>query len=133
MINQTNIAVVGAHLTGQTLNHQLTDLGATLVRSCLTAPCYRLYALAGQIPKPGLIRQVAGGYAIELEIWQISITGFGQFISQIPAPLGIGTLLIEDNTTVQGFICESYAIADAPEISHLGGWRAYLVQQKQLQ
>jgi allophanate hydrolase len=126
MINQTHIAVVGAHLTGQPLNHQLTDLNATLVRSCLTAPCYRLYALAGKIPKPGLIRQVTGGYAIELEIWQISIAGFGQFITQIPAPLGIGTLLIEDNTTVQGFICEPYAIVDAPEISHLGGWRAYL-------
>jgi allophanate hydrolase len=133
MIDQTNIAVVGAHLTGQPLNHQLTDLGATLVQSCFTAPCYRLYALAGQIPKPGLIRQVTGGYSIELEIWQISIAGFGQFITQIPAPLGIGTLLIEDNTTVQGFICEPYAIANAPEISHLGGWRAYLAQQQRLQ
>lgn len=129
MNNQTNIAVVGAHLTGQPLNHQLTDLNATLIRICKTAPCYRLYALAGQIPKPGLIRQVTGGYSIELEIWQISIAGFGQFITQIPAPLGIGTLLIADNTTVQGFICESYAIADAPEISHLGGWRAYLATE----
>lgn len=129
MNNQTNIAVVGAHLTGQPLNHQLTDLDAVLIRKCQTAPCYRLYALAGQVSKPGLIRQMTGGYAIELEIWQISIAGFGQFITQIPAPLGIGTLLMEDNTTVQGFICESYAIADAPEISHLGGWRAYLAQQ----
>jgi allophanate hydrolase len=130
MNNQTNIAVVGAHLTGQPLNHQLTDLDAILVRVCQTAPCYRLYALAGQIAKPGLIRQIDNGYAIELEIWQISIAGFGQFITQIPAPLGIGTLLIADHTTVQGFICESYAIVDAPDISHLGGWRAYLAQSE---
>jgi allophanate hydrolase len=129
MITQTNIAVVGAHLTGQPLNHQLTDLGATLVRSSLTAPCYRLYAIAGKIPKPGLIRQVTGGYAIELEIWEMSVASFGQFITQIPAPLGIGTLLLADNSTVQGFICEPYAIADAPDISHLGGWRAYLAQR----
>jgi allophanate hydrolase len=128
MNNQTNIAVVGAHLTGQPLNHQLTDLDAVFVRTCQTAPYYRLYALAGQIPKPGLIRQVTGGHSIELEIWQISLAGFGQFITQIPAPLGIGTLLIADNTTVQGFICEPYAIVDAPDISHLGGWRAYLAQ-----
>jgi allophanate hydrolase len=126
MTTKTNIAVVGAHLTGQPLNYQLTDLGATFGRACCTASCYRLYALAGSIPKPGLIRQVSGGYAIELEIWEISLAGFGQFITQIPAPLGIGTLVLADDTTVQGFICETYAIANAPDISHLGGWRAYL-------
>ena len=60
------------------------------------------------------------------------MAGFGQFVTQIPAPLGIGTLLLADQTTVQGFICEPYAIADAPEISHLGGWRAYLAQQQLL-
>jgi allophanate hydrolase len=126
MTTKTNIAVVGAHLTGQPLNYQLTDLGATFGRACCTARCYRLYALAGSIPKPGLIRQVSGGYAIELEIWEISLAGFGEFVTQIPAPLGIGTLVLEDDTTVQGFICEAYAIANAPDISHLGGWRAYL-------
>jgi allophanate hydrolase len=126
MTTKTNIAVVGAHLRGQPLNYQLTDLGATFRRACRTASCYRLYALAGAIPKPGLIRQVSGGYAIELEIWEISLAGFGQFITQIPAPLGIGTLVLEDDTTVQGFICETYAIANAPDISHLGGWCAYL-------
>ncbi len=129
MTNQTKIAVVGAHLTGQALNYQLTQLGASLLKTCQTAPYYRLYALAGQIPKPGLIRQATGGYSIELEIWEISTAGFGQFITQIPAPLGIGTLLLTGNETVQGFICESYAIADAPDISELGGWRAYLAQR----
>ena len=39
------VVVVGAHLDGQPLNHQLVDLGATLVRACATAPAYRLYAL----------------------------------------------------------------------------------------
>jgi allophanate hydrolase len=130
MTNQTKIALVGAHLSGQPLNYQLTELGASLLKTCQTDACYRLYALAGKIPKPGLIRQTTGGYAIELEVWEISIAGFGQFITQIPAPLGIGTLTLENNETVQGFICESYAIADAPDISHLGGWRAYLAQCK---
>ena len=50
-----NIAVVGAHLTGQPLNFQLTERGATLVRAARTAPDYRLYALKGTVPpKPGL-------------------------------------------------------------------------------
>jgi allophanate hydrolase len=128
MTNQTKIAVVGAHLSGQPLNYQLTELGARLLKTCQTAAFYRLYVLAGKIPKPGLIRQTTGGYAIGLEVWEISTAGFGQFITQIPAPLGIGTLTLENNETVQGFICESYAIADAPDISHLGGWRVYLSQ-----
>ena len=51
------LAVVGAHLSGQPLNHQLTQLNARLVRACRTAPIYRLYALANTKPaKPGLVR-----------------------------------------------------------------------------
>jgi allophanate hydrolase len=33
--------------------------------------------------------------------------------------------VLEDGSTVQGFLCEPYAVADAIDISHLGGWRAY--------
>jgi allophanate hydrolase len=29
---------------------------------------------------------------------------------------------------VSGFLCEAYALVDAPEITHLGGWRAYIAQ-----
>ena len=31
-----------------------------------------------------------------------------------------------DGTEVQGFSCEELATSDAPEITHHGGWRAYL-------
>jgi len=123
------IAVVGAHLTGQPLNHQLTDEQATLVRNCRTSPIYKLYALTGgAIPKPGLMRQAEGvvGYKIEVEVWQIPPAGFGRFVANIPSPLGIGTLVLEDGEEVKGFICEPFAIIDAPEISHFGGWRSYL-------
>src|ERR1700756_1102176 len=39
------IAVVGAHLSGLPLNHQLTGRGAKLIETTETAPEYRLYAL----------------------------------------------------------------------------------------
>lgn len=131
-LERVKVAVVGAHLTGQPLNYQLTDEGATLVRACNTSPIYRLYALTGgTIPKPGLIRQREGGSAIAVEVWELAIAGYGRFVAQIPSPLGIGTLVLEDGETVQGFICESYAVADARDISHLGGWRAYLDQMRQ--
>src|SRR5690606_32499786 len=49
------VAVVGAHLTGMPLNFQLTRRDAVLVSQTLTAPTYRLHALAGSVPpKPGL-------------------------------------------------------------------------------
>lgn len=44
----------------------------------------------------------------------------------VKEPLGIGDVLLEDNTTVKGFIGETYAVAAAPEITSYGGWRAYL-------
>jgi hypothetical protein len=76
--------VVGAHLSGLPLNHQLTELGATLVEATRTAPLSRLYALAGTIPpKPGLVRAQAGdGHCIEVEVWAISHAGLGRLIAQ---------------------------------------------------
>jgi len=122
------IAVVGAHLTGQPLNGQLTERGARLVRTCLTAPEYRLYALKGTVPaKPGLARVAKdAGHAIEIEVWEMPLEAFGGFVKLIPPPLGIGTLHLEDGTSVKGFICEPIALASAEDISRFGGWRPYL-------
>jgi allophanate hydrolase len=123
---RVKIAVVGAHLSGEPLNYQLIEGGGILVRACRTSPIYKLYALTGTaLGKPGLVRQIEGGSAIEVEVWELSIAAFGGFVAKIPPPLGIGTLVLEDGSTVQGFLCEPYAVADAIDISHLGGWRAY--------
>jgi allophanate hydrolase len=116
------LAVIGAHLSGMPLNHQLTERRARLVRKARTAPTYRLYALEG---KPGLVRADAGG-AIELEVWELEPREFGGFVAQIPAPLGIGTLELEDGEQVKGFLCEPYAVRGRPDITQFGGWRAYL-------
>jgi allophanate hydrolase len=122
------LAVVGAHLSGMPLNHQLTDIGAVLVRKAKTAPCYRLFALPGTVPpKPGLVRvSDPTGVAIELEVWEMSLEAFGGFVAAIPPPLGIGTVLLDDGQAVQAFLCESYAVEGARDISKFGGWRAFL-------
>jgi allophanate hydrolase len=125
------VAVLGAHLTGQPLNHQLTSRSATLIKTTRTAPVYKFYALANTTPaKPGLIRvEGEGGYGIEVEVWEMAVTNFGSFVGEIPPPLGIGTLELEDGELVKGFICEGFAIAGAKDISHLGGWRNYINSQ----
>jgi allophanate hydrolase len=120
------IAVVGAHLTGMPLNHQLTDVGGRLLRETTTEPAYRLYALDGTVPpKPGLVR-AADGAAIKVEIWALPEAAFGRFVTAIPAPLGIGKLTLADGNAVSGFLCEAYALTTAKDITHFGGWRAYI-------
>lgn len=122
------LAVVGAHLTGEPLSRELTERGARLVRAARTASVYRLYALAGAGPrKPGLVRVEEGaGASVEVEVWTLSEAAFGSFVAAVPPPLAIGTLLLEDGAVVKGFLCESYAVAGAEDISRYGGWRAYL-------
>jgi allophanate hydrolase len=128
------VAVVGAHLSGLPLNHQLTSRNARLLRTCRTAAAYRLYALPDSSPpKPGMVRvsgkNAAGpseGAAIEVEVWQMAESQFGGFVAGIPAPLGIGTLTLEDGSEVKGFVCEHHALVAARDISAFGGWRSYL-------
>jgi allophanate hydrolase len=127
--DRVRLAVMGAHLSGQPLNHQLLTRQAKLVRSCRTAGRYRLYALAGTVPpKPGLLRvaEQDGGMPVDVEVWEMTAENFGTFVASIPPPLGIGTIELEDGTVVKGFICEPYAIANARDITHHGGWRQYL-------
>ncbi|OZI67820.1 allophanate hydrolase [Bordetella genomosp. 4] len=120
------VAVVGAHLRGMPLNHQLTSRHARFVEATHSAPTYRLYALANSTPaKPGMAR-VSDGAAIALELWELSHTAFGEFVAEIPPPLGIGTLELADGRLVKGFICEPCGIAGARDITEFGGWRAYL-------
>jgi allophanate hydrolase len=121
------VAVLGAHLSGQPLNWQLTQRGARLLKTCRTAPGYRFYALEGAIPKPGLIRQEGfTGPGIEVEIWAVPEDRFGGFVAAVPPPLGIGNATLDNGDTVKCFICEPYALANAREITHFGGWRKYL-------
>lgn len=124
------LAVCGAHMSDLPLNWQLTDLGATFVRKTKTSPDYKFYALAGGPPeRPGLVRtNDADKGAIVLEVWSLPKTAFGTFIVGIPSPLGIGTLTLEDGSSVKGFICEAAGTAGGTDITALGDWRTYLAQ-----
>jgi allophanate hydrolase len=124
------VAVCGAHMQGLPLNPQLTERGARLVHRGHTARHYRLYALPGGPPaRPGLVRAERGG-AIEVEVWEMPAERFGSFVDAIPQPLGIGTIELDDGSTVRGFLCEAYAVAGAHDITSLGGWRAYLASER---
>jgi allophanate hydrolase len=123
------LAVVGAHLSGLPLNGQLTERGASLLEATTTAPRYRLHALPGTTPpKPGLVRAAArdAGHAIAVEVWEMPQRAVGSFLALIPPPLGLGSIELADGRWVHGFLCESQALAEAPDVSAFGGWRAYM-------
>ncbi len=124
------IVVVGAHLTGMPLNHQLTQGGGVHLKTCHTAPGYRLYVLPDTVPaKPGLVRDPAyRGGGLEVEVWGLPPAAFAAFVNAIPAPLGVGKITLDDGTSASGFLCEPYAIVGAREITELGGWRAYITE-----
>ncbi|EAT13201.1 allophanate hydrolase [Bermanella marisrubri] len=122
-----DVMVCGAHLDGLPLNWQLKERNAQFKKATRTAPCYRMYALAGGPPfRPGLVLDEANGTHIECEIWSVPKQEFGSFVAGIPAPLGIGKVKLEDGSVVSGFICEPYGISDAKDITEFGGWRAYM-------
>lgn len=148
-VDETQLAVCGLHMKGQRLEHQLTSLGATFNRNCRSSPVYELYAItdsANNTCKPGMIAVGhAKGKGIEVDIWNVPVQSLGQFLMQIPAPLGLGTLFLDDGSAVKGFICEGYVASlssqvtrniDMPgqssltveNITHFKSWKQYLNQ-----
>jgi allophanate hydrolase len=52
---------------------------------------------------------------------------FGTFIATLPQPMCIGKVELSDGSQVSGFLCEPTALKNAVDITHFGGWRAYLM------
>ncbi|MDY7103057.1 MAG: allophanate hydrolase [Actinomycetota bacterium] len=124
------LAVAGAHLDGQPLNHQLTDRRAVLEARTTTAPAYRMVAIDGPVAKPGVYRvDPAEGEALEVEVWALDPAGFGTFVAEVPPPLAIGTVELADGSEVPGFVCEPRAIDGATDITRFGGWRGWLASR----
>jgi allophanate hydrolase len=125
------IVVCGAHMSGLPLNRQLTDLGATLALKTRTSAHYRLHALtAFDPPRPGLVRDPVHGSSIEVEVWDLPAGQLGEFFGNIPAPLSLGRVELADGRRECGFLCEPHALDGAPDISALGGWRAWLAARR---
>ena len=120
-----DLLVVGAHLSGQPLNHELLAAGGTLVRARATAACYRLFALDTAPPKPGLVRQSEGGESIAGEVWRLPAAGFARFMAGLAAPMAVGRVFLDDGRDVLGFLCEPAAADAADDITGYGGWRAW--------
>lgn len=128
-LQTVKLAVVGAHLKDMPLHWQLTSREAKFIGSFETASNYRLYAMADSVPpKPALVHSDDGG-AIAVEVYELGVAEFGSFVVDVPAPLAIGTVTLADGSSVKGFVSEPRASAGAEDITHLGGWRAYIASR----
>lgn len=129
-----DLVVCGAHMAGLPLNGQLIERGGVLVECTTTAPCYRLYALAGGPPaRPAMVRDDVAGRAIEVEVWSLPMASVGSFLVGIPSPLGLGRVELAGGDWMVGFICAAGALhLDGParDVSEYGGWRRWLEQQQ---
>ncbi|GAA0253840.1 allophanate hydrolase [Cryptosporangium japonicum] len=120
-----DLFVVGAHLSGHPLNHQLVSAGGSCLGPAATTADYRLYALDTVPPKPGLLRRDDGA-AITGEVWRLPAAGFGTFVAGLPQPMTIGAVTLADGRTVRGFLAEPIATRDATDITAHGSWPSAL-------
>lgn len=123
--SRVELAVFGAHMRGMPLNGQLLSLGGEWVRDARTAPRYRMVVLPNG--RPGVFRVNAGGRALTLELWRLPTAAVGALLEQIPAPLALGKVELEDGREVTGFLVKATAVESARDITDCGGWRAYLL------
>lgn len=127
--NEILVGVCGAHMSDLPLNWQLTDLNASFIKQSKTKKGYRLFVLENKNPiRPGMMFDNTSSSQIEVEVWSMPVENFGKFMKQITSPLGIGTVFLEDETSVYGFLCESDYLKDAKEISELKSWSVFLCQ-----
>ncbi|MDE1570716.1 allophanate hydrolase [Aquabacter sediminis] len=121
-----DVCVFGAHLSGMKLNGEILELGGRFVAVARTAPAYRMWLLKGEVARPGVLRVTQGGAALEGEVWSLPVESIGRLLARIPAPLGLGSVELEDGRHVTGFLAEASGTQGCTDITIFGGFRAYV-------
>lgn len=121
------LAVNGTLMRGLELNANLINVGAQFVREATTDPYYRLWSIDDR--HPAMMRVAQGGTAVALEIWAVPAQAIATILQQEPPGLCIGFITLADGTTMLGVLGEAYLCERGLEITHFGGWRAYIASK----
>lgn len=116
------LAVCGLHKKEFPLEYQLIEKGAYYRERTQTAARYRLCKLPTEPAKPGLYEVPENGAHIEVDLYEVPIGNMGSFLMQVPKPLTIGTIALEDGRMVKGFLCEEYSTREGIDITQQGKW-----------
>ncbi|WP_024819021.1 allophanate hydrolase [Arthrobacter sp. 31Y] len=119
------LVVVGAHRKGQPLAAELERRGAFWDGRVITAARYRMVALETTPPKPGVVRSEQGT-GLVAERWLLSEAALGSFLADLPEPMLLGSITLDDGSTAVGFACDAVAAAGARDITEYGDWIKYL-------
>lgn len=125
------LVVVGAHRKGQPLAAELERRGAFWDGLVATAARYRMVALETTPPKPGVVRSEQGT-GLVAERWVLSESALGSFLADLPEPMLLGSITLDDRSTAVGFACDAVAAASARDISEYGDWIKYLEESTSL-
>lgn len=118
----SRLFVNGTLMRGLALHDNLR--GASFLREARTAPAYRLFSI-GDV-HPGMFRDDARGRAIDGELFDVPPDVLQRVVDQEPEGLYVGDVELEDGERVPGVLFPPALTSGHLEITHLGGWRAYL-------
>jgi len=119
------LAVAGAHLRGEALEHQVLDCGGRWQATTRTAARYALHLVAEDPPRPGLVRTEGPGAAIEVDVWALPPEGWARFVSAGVPGLAVGRVELADGAVVPGFVAAADEATGRPDLTPHGGWRAW--------
>lgn len=117
----TTLAVCGLHKKGYPLEYQLTQLGGYYTESTKTAASYKLYALLTTPAKPGMFYDPEGAQ-IAVDLYEIPTAKLGDFLGNIPQPLGLGEITLCDGRKVIGFLCDAYSARQGRDLTEEGAF-----------
>lgn len=135
------LAVFGAHLSGQPLNHKLLERGAVRRGPVRTTADYLLFALDTTPEKPGLTGPVrmetlpigTETGVIAGEEWLISPVELSTFLASLPHPMALGQVNLDDGRSVTGFTFQPAELGQSWDITSTGGWVAHLTSRTPLE
>jgi allophanate hydrolase len=118
-----DVVVFGAHLRGQPLNGELTELGARFTAPVRTTESYRMVLLDTEPPQPGVL-DAADGVTLDGERWRLSPAAFDRFAATLKAPFVLGRVELDDGSRPWAVRCE--ATAAGTGLDRYESWRGYV-------
>ena len=64
------------------------------------------------------------GAELAAERWLLSEAALGSFLSELPEPMMLGSVLLSDGSSAVGFACDAVAASSGRDITHFGDWLA---------
>jgi allophanate hydrolase len=122
------LVVAGAHLRGESLEHQVVECGGVWLGTLRTAARYALHLVTDDPPRPGLVEAGDRGAAIEVDVWALPPDGWTAFVSRGVPGLAVGRIELADGSVRPGFVAAADGTASGAgrqDLTGFGGWRAW--------